>query len=146
MNYLPVSYHQDFYAWAIYNAYLLKQGKLSEIDVENLIEELEGLAKRDRRTLLSRLAVLLAHLLKWQFEPQRRSKSWQRTLVEQRKQVYQLLQDSPSLKHQLVASLADAYDSALRQAADETGLDESNFPVTCPYTLTQALDKEFYPE
>jgi Domain of unknown function DUF29 len=146
MNYQPISYHQDFYAWAIYNAYMLKQGKLSEIDVENLIEELEGMAKRDRRTLLSRLAVLLAHLLKWQFEPQRRSKSWQRTLIEERKQVHQLLQDSPSLKHQLVESLADAYESALRQAAEETGLDESNFPCACPYTLAQALDKEFYPE
>ena len=103
------------------------------------------MAKSERRALESRLTVLLAHLLKWQFQPSGRSKSRQRTLIEQRKRIDRLLRDSPSLKPQLPELLADAYDSALRLAAEETGLDEGDFPAACPCTLDQILDAGFYP-
>jgi histone deacetylase complex regulatory component SIN3 len=91
------------------------------------------------------LVVLLAHLLKWEYQPRKRCKSWQRTLIEQRKRIARLLRDSPSLTAKLTAILPDAYDSALRFAADETGMDETDFPPQCPYSADHALSERFYP-
>lgn len=91
-------YEQDFYAWANRNAQLIRAGKLSEIDVENIAEELEGMGRSEKRAFINRLAILLAHLLKWHFQPALRSRSWQYTIRAQRDQLYDLLEDSPSLK------------------------------------------------
>jgi hypothetical protein len=139
-------YDQDLYAWAMHSARLLRERRLEDLDLDHLAEELEAMGKSEQRALESRLTVLLAHLLKWQFQPEKRSKSWQRTLIEQRKRIARLLRDSPSLRPRLADALADAYDSALRLAADETGIDESEFPQTCPYGFDQALDAAFYPD
>lgn len=141
----PDLYDQDLYAWAMQSARMVREGRLDELDLEHIAEELESMAKSERRALESRLTVVLARLLKWQFQPAKRSKSWQRTLVEQRKRIARLLRDSPSLGPQLPALLPDAYDSALRLAADDTGLDETDFPADCPYTAEQALDQGFFP-
>lgn len=141
----PNLYDQDLYTWAMTSAELLRDGRLDELDREHLAEELESMGKSELRALESRLTVLLAHLLKWQFQPERRGKSWQRTLVEQRKRIARLLRDSPSLRPRVPALLPDAYDSALRLAAEETGLDETDFPAECPYTPEQALAEDFYP-
>jgi len=104
------------------------------------------MGKRDRRELVSRLTVLLADLLKWQFQPQFRSKSWQFTLREQRTQIAKLLKDSPSLKKYLYEEgMVEAYPDALEMASDETGLSVSAFPERCPYSIEQLLDKIFYP-
>lgn len=138
-------YDQDLYAWALASARIVREGRLDELDREHLAEELESMAKSELRALESRLAVLLAHLLKWQLQPDHRSKSWQRTLIEQRKRIARLLRDSPSLAPKLSALTPDAYDSALRLAAEDTGLDESDFPQTCPYALEALLDFDFYP-
>lgn len=146
MNQLVSEYDQDFYQWTQHNAQLLREGKLAEIDILHIAEELESMGKRDKRELISRLTVLLAHLLKWQFQPQLRSKSWQLTVREQRLQIAKLLKDSPSLKpllHQ--EGILEAYPDALDMASDETGLLLSTFPEVCPYSIEQLLDKTFYP-
>jgi len=142
----PNLYDQDLYTWAMTSARLLREGRLDELDRDHLAEELESMGKSELRALESRLTVVLAHLLKWQFQPERHGKSWQRTLVEQRKRISRLLRDSPSLRPRLPALLPDAYDSALRLAAEETGLDETDFPAACPYGVEQALALDFYPE
>jgi len=142
----PSLYDQDLYAWAMRSARLLRERRLEELEWDHLAEELEVMGNSELRALESRLTILLAHLLTWQCQPGRRSKSWQRTLIEQRKRIDRLLRDSPSLKPKLADALDDAYDSALRLTADETGIDETRFPAACPYTLEQALETDFYPD
>jgi len=141
----PSLYDQDFHAWLTHNAHLAREGRPDQLDLKHLAEELEAMSKSELRALESRLAVLLAHLLKWEYQPSHRTKSWERTLIEQRKRIARLLRDSPSLKPKLDESLPDAYESATRWAADETGMDESDFPATCPYRIEQILDKRFLP-
>ena len=91
----PSTYDSDFYTWAQEQAALLRQGLFSNLDVINLIDEIEGMAKSERRELESRLAVLLAHLLKWQYEPERKGRSWRATIKEQRRKVLRVLQQNP---------------------------------------------------
>lgn len=142
----PSLYDQDLYSWAMQTARLVREKRFSEIDATCLAEELESTGKTELRALESRLVVLLVHLLKWEHQAANRGKSWRRTLIEQRKRIARLLDDSPSLKPKLPELLADAYDSALRWAADETGLDETDFPQTCRYSIEQVLDTGFYPD
>lgn len=139
------AYNQDLYAWAMETAGLVRERRFAEIDAVHLAEELESMGKTELRALESRLVVLLTHLLKWECQPAQRTKSWQRTLIEQRKRITKLLDDSPSLTARLPELIPDAYESALRWAADETGLDEADFPGTCPYSVEQVLDSELYP-
>jgi hypothetical protein len=141
-----ITYEEDFYAWLLKSAELLRQGRFAELDLEQVAEELEGVARSDKRQLINRLAVLLAHLLKWQYQPERQSKSWQRTIREQRKRISLLLDDSPSLKYEIEQKLANAYEIAVLSAANETGLDEDHFPESCEYTVDEVLDAEFYPD
>ena len=141
----PLSYDQDFYAWLMRNAELLKNGKLSEIDAGNIAEELESMGKRDKRQLISRLIVLFTHLLKWEFQPDHRSGSWKGSITEQRRRIFLLLEDSPSLFNVLKDKKDYAYQAAIRQAADETGMAPECFPGRCPYPAEQILDDAFYP-
>jgi hypothetical protein len=141
-------YETDFYAWAMRNAALLREGRLSEIDAENIAEELESMGKRERRELINRLAVLLAHLLKMNVQRDKlelHGNSWRATIREQRRKVADLLNDSPSLKATLPESFNRAYEDAIDEAVKETNLPESVFPVDCPFTLEQALTKDFWP-
>jgi hypothetical protein len=138
-------YEKDFYVWTTHNAKLLREGKLSEIDVENIAEEIESMGKSEKRELISRLAVLLAHLLKWEFQSERRSNSWKYTIKEQRFRLQVLLKDSPSLKKYLEENLKPAYEHAIVIAVGETDLSEKTFPKKCPFLLQQALDKDFFP-
>ncbi len=139
-------YEQDFYAWLLESAQLLREKNFSQLDIVNIAEELEGMARSDKRQLINRLAVLLAHLLKWQFQSYIRSKSWQRTIKEQRKRIKLLLQDSPSLKYEIEQKIATAYEIAILSAANETSLDEDTFPESCEYSLDEILNQEFYPD
>lgn len=141
-----IRYEQDFNAWLLYTISLIQQDKFAIIDKEHLIEELEGVSKNQQHELLNRLRVLLAHLLKWQFQPRRRCNSWRRIIVEQRQQIRDLLEDSPSLKHRLTEKFAKSYIDAVEYAAAETGLTISKFPATCPYSYSETLDHEFYPD
>ncbi|QTA88855.1 DUF29 domain-containing protein [Desulfonema magnum] len=146
MNNLAAVYDQDFYLWLCQNTELLREGRIEEIDIENIAEELDAMGKSQHRELLSRLRVLFAHLLKWQFQPDHRSGSWKGTILEQRYQIEQLLEMSPSLKHKMEQKISKAYNKAVGYAAAETGISKSVFPKTCPYVLEEALDEDFYPE
>ncbi len=139
-------YQQDFHAWLLNSARLLREKKFSDLDVDSIAEELEGMARRDKRQLINRLAVLQAHLLKWQYQPELRSKSWKRTIKEQRKRIKMLLEDSPSLTHEFDKKVQDAYELAVLYAANETGMDEEEFPDAPEYANEEILADSFYPE
>lgn len=138
-------YDRDFYAWTLHSAELLRHRKFSELDIENMAEEIESMGRRDKRELINRLAVLMAHLLKWTFQPGMRCNSWRCTIKEQRIKVRKLLEESPSLKHELSLKVEEAYEEAVVIAASETGLDESTFPTEFPFTFEQCLDSQFLP-
>jgi len=140
-----ISYDKDFYAWTLHNAELLRQGKLKDIDAINIAEELESMGKSDRRQVINRLIVLLVHLLKWEYQKESRSDSWKGSIVEQRRRIIRLLEDSPSLNTELDKKLDYAYTEALKQASIETGLEWSLFPIKCPYSREEILNDEFYP-
>jgi len=146
MNNLQSEYKKDFYAWTSHHADLIRHRKFEEIDIENLAEEIESMGRSNRRELISRFAVLIAHLLKWKFQPIRRSKSWIVTIKNQRMDITDLLQESPSLKHEIESQLSHAYDKAALIASEQTGIDETEFPHDCPFTLEQCLDNQFFPE
>ena len=135
----------DFYAWTQQQIDLLKSGNLVDIDVKHLIEEIESMGASERRELINRLAVLLAHLLKWQYQPSFRGRSRQLTIKEQRRQLQRLLKDNPSLHARLEEFISDAYEDSVLLAAKETGLEESAFPSQCPYAQDDLLNPEFYP-
>jgi len=139
-------YDNDFYAWTVYNAKLLREGKLSEIDIEHIAEEIESMGKSEKRELLNRLALLIAHLLKWKYQSARRSNSWKYTIKEQRLRLTRLLADSPSLKKELETKISDAYEDACYIALSETGLNEETFPVDCPFNLQNCLDQDYFPD
>ena len=139
-------YDRDFYAWTLHNAELLRHRKFSDLDIENMAEEIESMGKRDKRQLINRLSVLLSHLLKWQHQPIRRNKSWELTIKEQRNKVFELLEESPSLKHELELKINVAYNNSIVMAAKQTALDLSSFPLSCPFTIEQCLNDQFFPE
>jgi Domain of unknown function DUF29 len=138
-------YEEDFVLWSDETARLLRERRFDEIDLENLIEEVEAIARRDRQELMSRMTVVLLHLLKWQHQPRRRSRTWQLTLATQRREIRYVLERSPSLKRIPQESLAQAYRDAVKEAAIETGLPSRSFPAECPYTTAQILDSDFLP-
>ncbi len=141
-----INYDADFYGWTQEQAALLKAGRLSELDIDNLLEEVETMGRSEKRELDSRLTVLLLHLLKWQYQPVRRARSWQLTIEGQRINFSETLYENPSLKPQLDTILKKAYKKAILKASQETALDKQIFPGTCPWTLSQILDDNFYPD
>jgi hypothetical protein len=139
-------YDRDFYAWANEQAGLLRAGKLSEADLENIAEEIESMGKGEKRELVIRLIVLLLHLLKWQYRPQRRGASWQATIRLQRRDLSDHMADNPSLKALLPSVIERAYGNAVIKTGAETGLAESMFPSACPWSFEQLMDQGFWPE
>jgi hypothetical protein len=141
-------YNQDFYTWAMTTAKLMRQQQWHEIDWEAVIEEIEGLARRDKRELASRLEILVLHLLKWCAQPQGRQPghSWRDTIQEQRSQIELVLEDSPSLQRDVDTLLSTRYRKARERALDQTGLPEDALPPTCPWSSAQILDDDFWPE
>ena len=145
MSQLHDLYEKDFYAWIIENAKLIRENRLSELDVENLAEEIECMGRTEKRELFHRLIVLIMHLLKWKCQPQKQSKSWRSTIWTQREELADLLQESPSLQYILQTSLDKAYLKAISKASDETSLPKSQFPAECPFTWEQIFDENFWP-
>lgn len=139
-------YDVDFVRWLEVTAAHLRDRNYDAIDVENLLEEIEGMARSEKRSLKSNLKIILLHLLKWQFQPEKRSRSWATSLLEHRERVRELLEDSPSLKNELEPGLVKCYSDARRKTAVETGLSLDAFPLNCPYTLEQTLDFDYLPE
>jgi Domain of unknown function DUF29 len=138
-------YEQDFHAWTLQQAELLRERKFECADIDNIAEEIESMGKREKRELVSRLAVLLMYLLKWQFQPGLRSNSWRLTIKAQRRILNRHLKDNPSLKSHLDQAMFDAYGDAIIEAQRETGLAEPTFPETCPFTFDQTINDGFSP-
>lgn len=136
-------YESDFYAWIQQQIHLLKEQAWQKLDVENLVEELADLGRRERQELRNRLSVLLGHLLKWQFQPEQRSNSWLATIREQREQLKLLLEENPSLKPYLSEAFAIAYSLGLNIAVRETSLPYETFPTECPYSFEETMSDAF---
>ena len=142
----PTLYDTDFNLWIEETIKQLKSGNFNEIDIDNLIEEIESMGKSEKRELKSRFAVLMMHLLKWKYQPSKRSHSWLNTIREQRLQLFLLLQDSPSLRPLLEQECEQWYHYAKKEAAKETKLSLNRFPESCPFTIEMVLDSDFLPE
>jgi len=141
-------YEEDFYAWTQTTAALIRAGKWHDLDREAVAEEIESLGKRDWRELASRIAVLLRHLLKWRYQPERRQRgrSWRSTIWEQRSRLRRLLRQSPSLAPLVPLTLQEEYTEARQRASEETGLPLATFPPACPWEVQEVLDVDFWPE
>jgi len=139
-------YDSDFYAWAMQQAALLRTGMLASADVENIAEEIESMGRSEKRELVGRLVVLLTHLLKWRYQPERRGKSWRLSIVEQRIMLENHMKDNPSLKSQMENTIREAYRLAVLTAERETTLSNDTFPALCPYSFEQMIDDDFWPE
>ena len=139
-------YETDFYAWANEQAGLLRAGRLSEADIANIAEEIESMGRSEKRELVNRLSVLLAHLLKWMVQGTFRGTHWGLTIEEQRARLKDHLEDNPSLKPLLPQGMGQGYRLAVLVARGETGLERSSFPAQNPWSPVQVLDEEFYPE
>ena len=142
---MTVTYDTDFYAWAMQNAELIRQGRFAEIDAEHVAEEIADMGRNIKRALDHRLAVLLAHLLKWEYQDAFHCPSWRYTIKEQRRAITDLLEENPSLQHGLQEVLNRAYQRARQAAADETELKISTFPEACLFSPEQALDNDYWP-
>ena len=141
-----INYHTDFYGWTQEQAAFLKAGRLTELDIKNLMEEVETMGRSEKRELDSRLTVLLIHLLKWQYQPIRRSRSGRLTIEGQRIDFSETLEENPSFKPQLDTILKKSYAKSVIKTSQETALDEQTFPSVCPWTVAQILDHNFYPD
>jgi len=140
------TYDADFYMWTQQQAALLRAGKLHDLDLANVAEELESLGKSEWHALANRLDVLVLHLLKWRYQTTRRGRSWQRTIWTQRTRLVRLLRVSPSLRRQVEPMLAEQYAEIRKQTVRETGLPLATFPEACPWTAAQILDEDFWPQ
>lgn len=138
-------YETDFYAWIQEQAKLLRHQQWNQLDLPNLIEEIESLGKQQRAELRNRLKVLIGHLLKWEYQPERRSRSWLMTIRVQRRDTQELLEENPSLKPYLEEALQKIYESGRDLAVGETNLPLKTFPENCPYTLDEIFRDGFYP-
>ncbi|UYM18502.1 DUF29 domain-containing protein [Endozoicomonas euniceicola] len=139
-------YETDYYAWVNRQLELLRTGQWEAADIQNLVDEIEDMAKKIKRELESRLKVLLMHLLKWQYQPDRRGSSWEMSIKTQRHDIPELLAENPSLKSKLEESITKAYRRAAYEAHIETGYPEEDFPPNCLWTFEQFMDASFWPD
>ena len=139
------AYDEDFFLWTQRQAALIRAGQFDLMDREHVAEEIESLGISDRRQLRNPLEVLMMHLLKWQFQPMHRSRSWQSTIRTQRSRIERVLQESPSLRREVAELSREEYAAALEAASAETGFAMSTFPEALPYTPEQIMDDDFYP-
>ena len=145
MNIATNLYERDFFAWTEEQAKLIEESAFNKLDLVHLSEELHLMGASEKRELSHRLEVLLMHLLKWKYQPSRQCKSWTRTIKVQRLDLNQHLNQTPSLKAKVNDYIADAYEKAVLFAAEETNLDEENFPALCEWNAKQILDDNFFP-
>lgn len=141
----PASYEADGYGWALQQAEILRARRFDLLDVENVAEEIESLGKSLANELRSRYGTLLTHLLKWQFQPERRSYSWAGTIRRERGAIAKHLRDNPGLKPRRAELFEDSYPEAFQQAVVETNLPPGRFPDLCPYSLEQAMQLDCWP-
>ncbi len=143
---MSTTYETDVVAWANEQAALLRAGKLSQLDIEHIADEVEDVGKSEKRELASRMAILLAHLLKWAFQPERRGASWRATIRAQRRAIAAHVDGVPSLRPTLVDPewKEIVWGDALRIATNETGLQD--LPEACPWSDAQVIDPDFLPD
>jgi hypothetical protein len=142
------SYEKDVVAWANEQAALLRAGTFNLLDIEHIADEVEDVGKSEKRVLATRMSLLLAHLIKWQFQPERRGKSWRSTIKIQRKAIAGHLRDVPSLKPSLTDPrwVEGVWNDAVAKAIEDTGLSDEDFPEVCPWVVEDLLDPDFLPE
>jgi len=135
------SYDFDLYQWSMDQAFLLRNRKLSEIDFENIAEEIESLGRKDKRTLRSQLERLIQHLLKEKYTPERKgnSKSWDASIRDSRKDIDMTIKDSPSLKNELKNIFEESFIYGRELAIRDTEYSEHLFPKKCPWTIEEIL-------
>ena len=143
---MTTEYEADIVAWANEQAALLRAGKFSALDIEHIADEVEDVGKSEQRELANRMAVLLVQLLKWSFQPERRGKSWQGTLREQRRMIARRLTKTPSLKSDVADPdwFQDVWSDAKAKTFEETNLED--LPDVCPWSPAQILDGDYLPE
>lgn len=141
----PADYEDDFHAWAYEQAELLRRARFREADIPNIVEELETLGRSERNALESSYRLVLLHLLKWQFQPSRRTRSWEITLRRERRNIAKAEGRSPSLRAQAAQILGEAYEDARQDASEETDLPLETFTQSCPWPLGHVRDVDFLP-
>lgn len=140
------NHEKDIYGWTLHTAQLLREKKMNEVDFDGIIEELEEMGISNKHAFKNRLAQLIFHLLKWQYQPDFRGRSWQGSIEEQRIRLNDLLEDNPSLKPLIEDSIKKAYKLSFSFIKKETPLDLKLLPDQCPYSFEQIMDDGFYPE
>ena len=143
LNNQSLLYETDFYAWTQTQVELMKHGNLNALDLANLMEEIQSLGKQQKQELRNRLGVLIGHLLKWQYQPNFRSKSWRVTIRGQRRRIKEHILENPSLKSYLHQAIAEAFPDGIDLVLKETPLEEKDLPSECPYTVEQIFDPLF---
>jgi hypothetical protein len=138
-------YEADYLQWIETNLENLRNQDYERVDWENLLEEIEDMGRSERRRLESNLIIVLLHLLKWQYQPEKQSGSWESSIIEHRRRIKKALKESPSLKPYLTNILDESYAESVKQAKAETKLPLETFPQECPYSLTSILDDRFFP-
>ena len=148
MNQEITDYNADIIQWARQQAALLRAGHFSALDIEHIAEEIEDVGKSEERALESRLAVLIAHLLKWQYQPEKRGASWRLMIAEQRRMIHRRLKKTPSLQNALHDPdwISDAWTDGCTLAAKETAIARATFPKSCPWDINDTLGDEFWPD
>ena len=139
-------YDRDYFLWLEQTISQLQQRDFESLDLGNLIEEILSMSRSEKRAIYSNLKIVLMHLLKYKYQPHRRSNSWRSTIREHRQRLQRAFGESPSLKRYFEEILAESYRDAQKLAADETGLSRDCFPSKSPFSATQILDSEYLPE
>ena len=139
-------YDRDYYLWLQQTAQLIKEGKFSEIDAANLIEEIEDMGRSEKRAVKSNLVILLLHLLKYKYQPEKRTNSWKASIREHRRRLREDFKTSPSLKRYFAEVFDECYQDGREQAADETGLHIDTFPIKSPFSPSKTLDSDYLPD
>ena len=138
-------YECDYYLWLQHTARLISEGKFSDVDTANLIEEIEDMGRSEKRAIESNLRILLLHLLKYKYQSSKITNSWKSTIREHRKRINKAFKDSPSLKRYMTEVFDECYQDGRELAADETGLPLDTFPIESPFTPEQALNPDYLP-
>lgn len=138
-------YETDYYSWTALQARLLKENRISEMDIKNLIEEITDMGNRHVDAVESLSIVLVTHLLKWQYQPDQRSSSWRGSIVNSRNRIKRILKKNPRIKGKIPEIYSDIYEDALSVAIAETGLKREVFPTENPWTFDEIMELDFFP-
>lgn len=142
-NQLSILYEQDYYLWLETTAKILREGQVSLLDTANLLEEIEDMGRSEKRAVYSNLKILLMHLLKYRYQPEKRSNSWKATIVEHRQRLKKAFKESPSLQPYFEEIFNECYQDARELAAAETGLVIDEFPVESPFVVAEILNFDY---